>query len=59
MHAYKLIDRYMLQSFVPLNALTREHLAYLLREHSVETLIAGMPVVRQGDRDGRAHVSPP
>ena len=41
MHGPALIDRFHLQSFVPLNALNREHLQYLLRDHVVENAVAG------------------
>lgn len=50
--ASHLIDRYLLHSFVPLNALTRAHLEYLMRDHDVETRVAGGPLFARGDSDG-------
>jgi CRP-like cAMP-binding protein len=50
--ASDLIDRYMLNGFVPLNALSRTHLQYLLRDHRVETRVAGSRIFSRGERDG-------
>lgn len=51
MSGQNLIDRFHLQSFVPLNALSREHLQYLLRDHWIENRVAGTLIFTLGDRD--------
>jgi rhodanese-related sulfurtransferase len=53
MSSANIIDRYHLQSFVPLNALSREHLTYLLRDHAVEVLPSGETLFERGEQDDR------
>lgn len=47
------IDKNVLQTFVPVNALTGEQLDRLLDQHSVEHFRTGDIIFRAGDRDGR------
>lgn len=47
------IERQMLQTFVPVNALTEDHLKTLMRDHSVEMVCAGQSIFCEGDYDGR------
>lgn len=49
----KRINRLFLQSFVPLNALTDEHLDYLLEDQEIEALPEGTELCRLGENDGR------
>lgn len=45
------LKRRMLHSFVPVNALTEDHLDTLLRDTHVEIVCRGQTVCRRGDRD--------
>lgn len=49
-----LITRRLLESYVPLRALSRAHLDTLMREHVVETVLAGTTLFNIGDQDGQA-----
>lgn len=46
------ISRTLLQTFVPLNALSAQRLDYLLEGQGIEALPAGSEVCRRGERDG-------
>lgn len=46
------LKRRMLHSFVPVNALTEDHLDTLLRDTQVEVVCRGQSLCRRGDRDG-------
>lgn len=47
------INRALLQSFVPLGALSAERLDYLLEGQDIEALPAGHEICREGESDGR------
>lgn len=47
------INRSLLQTFVPLNALSEERLDYLLEGQEIEALPAGSELCRRGENDGR------
>ena len=49
----KSTERRLLQTMVPVNALTQDHLETLLRDHDTETVIAGAPIFSRGDYDNR------
>ena len=51
MNGSNLVERYQLQSFVPLNSLTHEHLVYLLRDHTIEVLTPGTEIFSLGSND--------
>ncbi len=46
------INRDLLQTFVPLNALSAERLDYLLEGQAIESLPAGSEICRRGESDG-------
>jgi CRP-like cAMP-binding protein len=45
------IERHILQTLVPVNSLTDDHLTTLLRDQSVEAICSGQPVFMSGDYD--------
>lgn len=47
------LKRYLLQTLVPVNALTEDHLNTLLRDTGVETVCRGQALVRRGDCDNQ------
>jgi rhodanese-related sulfurtransferase len=49
------LKRRMLHSFVPVNALTEDHLDTLLRDTGIEVICRGQALCRRGDRDS-AHI---
>ena len=50
--AFARINRDLLQTFVPLNALSAERLDYLLEGQQLETLPPGTEICRRGESDG-------
>jgi CRP-like cAMP-binding protein len=49
------LKKYLLQTFVPVNALTEDHLNTLLRETQVEVICRGQCIAQRGDFDN-AHI---
>lgn len=49
------LKKYLLQTFVPVNALTEDHLNTLLRDTQVEVICRGQTIVQRGDCDN-AHI---
>lgn len=45
--------RHLLQTCVPVHALTEDHLDTLLRDTGIEAVCRGQPIVQRGDCDGR------
>lgn len=46
-----MVDHKLLQTLVPVNALTVDHLSTLLRNHSVEVICQGQTIVSSGEND--------
>lgn len=47
------LKRYLLQTLVPVNALTEDHLNTLLRDTGLEMVCRGQPLVQRGDCDNQ------